>query len=193
MKKEQGITLIVLVITIIVLLILSGVAISILTGENGLLTKANRAKEEYQKSQEAEEKDLESLYSEILVATNDSAKITISMENLNELINSKVQHAMSESMPLPDYANCQEITFTNNSYTVENFGYIQLFFYYTSSVDALTGVEDFMMINGKTVFRNNSSVSWQNVYSPIFLVKKDDVVSFTNRAQSVQGFYYPIR
>ncbi len=45
MKKEnKGITLIALVITIIVLLILAGVAIATLTGENGILTKANEAK-----------------------------------------------------------------------------------------------------------------------------------------------------
>ena len=42
--KENGITLIALVITIIVLLILAGVTIATLTGENGLLTKANDAK-----------------------------------------------------------------------------------------------------------------------------------------------------
>ena len=35
-KGEKGITLIALVITIIVLLILAGVSISMLTGENGI-------------------------------------------------------------------------------------------------------------------------------------------------------------
>ena len=40
MKKDiRGITLIALVITIIVLLILAGVAIATITGENGLLRK----------------------------------------------------------------------------------------------------------------------------------------------------------
>ena len=42
---ETGITLIALVITIIVLLILAGVSISMLTGSNGILTQANKAKE----------------------------------------------------------------------------------------------------------------------------------------------------
>lgn len=47
MKKNQsGITLIALVITIIVLLILAGVSIAMLTGENGILTKASGAKTE---------------------------------------------------------------------------------------------------------------------------------------------------
>ncbi len=48
MKKERnnGITLIALVITIIILLILAGISIGILTGENGVLSKASKAKEE---------------------------------------------------------------------------------------------------------------------------------------------------
>ena len=44
MKKERGITLIALVITIIVLLILAAVSIATLTGENGIIGKANEAK-----------------------------------------------------------------------------------------------------------------------------------------------------
>lgn len=43
-KQESGITLIALVITIIVLLILAGVAISMLTGENGILKKATNSR-----------------------------------------------------------------------------------------------------------------------------------------------------
>ena len=43
-RKEKGITLIALVITIIVLLILAGVTIATLTGDNGILGKANEAK-----------------------------------------------------------------------------------------------------------------------------------------------------
>lgn len=44
LKNTKGITLIALVITIIVLLILAGVTIATLTGDNGLLSKANTAK-----------------------------------------------------------------------------------------------------------------------------------------------------
>ena len=44
MAKEKGITLIALAITIIVLLILAGVTIATLTGDNGLLSKAGEAK-----------------------------------------------------------------------------------------------------------------------------------------------------
>ena len=43
LKNNKGITLIALVITIIVLLILAGVSIAMLTGQNGILTQAGNA------------------------------------------------------------------------------------------------------------------------------------------------------
>ena len=50
LKANEGITLIALVITIIVLLILAAVSIATLTGENGILSKANTAKTETEKA-----------------------------------------------------------------------------------------------------------------------------------------------
>ena len=44
-KRNKGITLIALVVTIIVLLILAGISIMMLTGQNGILNRANQAKE----------------------------------------------------------------------------------------------------------------------------------------------------
>ena len=43
MRNQKGITLIALVITIIVLLILAGVSIAMLTGDNGLLTRTQQS------------------------------------------------------------------------------------------------------------------------------------------------------
>ena len=57
-KDKNGITLIALVITIVVLLILAGVSIATLTGDNGILTRANEAKE---KTEEAKEEELRQL------------------------------------------------------------------------------------------------------------------------------------
>ena len=54
MKKERGITLIALVITIIVLLILAGVSIAMLTGNNGILTQAQNASEQTEVGAEKE-------------------------------------------------------------------------------------------------------------------------------------------
>lgn len=48
-QEEKGITLIALVITIIVLIILAGVSINLVLGENGIIKKAQYAKSEYEK------------------------------------------------------------------------------------------------------------------------------------------------
>lgn len=49
-KRQNGITLIALVITIIVLIILAGVAISLTLGENGIFVRAKSSKTEYEKA-----------------------------------------------------------------------------------------------------------------------------------------------
>ena len=55
MKRKEGITLIALVITIIVLLILAGVSIAMLTGQNGILSQAQNAKNKTELSSEKEQ------------------------------------------------------------------------------------------------------------------------------------------
>ena len=49
-NREKGITLVALIVTIIVLLILAGVSIAMLTGDNGILNQAKKAKEETEKA-----------------------------------------------------------------------------------------------------------------------------------------------
>ena len=63
--KSNGITLIALVITIVVLLILAGVSIAMLTGSNGILIQAKLAKENTALAKEKEEKDLDKINSYI--------------------------------------------------------------------------------------------------------------------------------
>ena len=58
LQKNKGITLIALIITIIVLFILAVISVATLTGENGLLNKANVAKEESKKAEYKEELEL---------------------------------------------------------------------------------------------------------------------------------------
>ena len=58
MKKNKGITLVALVVTIVVLLILAGVSINLVLGNNGIIAKAQEAKT---KQAEASENDLEGM------------------------------------------------------------------------------------------------------------------------------------
>ena len=77
-KKEKAITLIALMITIIVLLILAGVSIAILTGENGILTRANDAKEKTEQAT-AEEK----VQAEVAGSFGTDGKIDLDILNKN--------------------------------------------------------------------------------------------------------------
>lgn len=54
MKQQKGITLVALVITIIILLILAGIAIASITSDNGLFNRAKQAKNNTLDSQNAE-------------------------------------------------------------------------------------------------------------------------------------------
>ena len=73
LKSTKGITLIALVITIIVLLILAGVSIAMLTGENGILTQAQRSKEQ---TSVAEEKELIALAYNAIKAEEKGGTVT---------------------------------------------------------------------------------------------------------------------
>ena len=57
-KKEKGITLIALVVTIVVLLILAGVSINLVLGQNGLINKAKDAQNRTIEARDNEEKDM---------------------------------------------------------------------------------------------------------------------------------------
>ena len=54
LKQSRGITLIALVVTIIILLILAGITIGTITGDNGIINKAQSAKEETEIANEKE-------------------------------------------------------------------------------------------------------------------------------------------
>ena len=58
MKKNKGITLVALVVTIVVLLILAGVSINLVLGDNGIIAKAKEAET---KSAEASQNDLKGM------------------------------------------------------------------------------------------------------------------------------------
>ncbi len=84
-KTNKGITLIALVITIIVLLILAGVSIAMLTGENGILTQATEAREETERAEAEERVKLAILGSYGTDGKIDGAKIKQELEKQGSL------------------------------------------------------------------------------------------------------------
>ena len=64
-KSNKGITLIALVVTIVVLLILAGVSLNLVLGNNGIITKAKDAKEATGQATLEEQTAMNSLYDEM--------------------------------------------------------------------------------------------------------------------------------
>lgn len=93
-KHESGITLIALIITIIVLLILAGVAIVTLTGDNGILGKASNAKIETEKGRLKETTSLavSELVTEKLSTGGKTSDITA--QNIVDKVKEKVKELL---------------------------------------------------------------------------------------------------
>jgi len=95
-KTNKGITLVALVITIIVLLILAGVSISLVVGDNGVLTQASSAAEktDLAKAEEAVEQAISSLQGDFVDTwagnTNQGfVQHFLTAENIRKAINNK--------------------------------------------------------------------------------------------------------
>ncbi len=87
-KSNFGITLIALIITIIVLLILAGVTLNMVMGENGLFGKANNAKNKTEVAQYEEELRMCVLELQTDAATNGT---TFNMETIKNKLKEKVK------------------------------------------------------------------------------------------------------
>ena len=113
-KSKNGITLIALVITIIVLLILAGVTIATLTGDNGILTKAQSAKTQNDKATAKEKVDLA-----IAASLDETGKINLGQlkTNLNNIdgINPKVGDITDSRFPLKVTVDGVEVTIEKDS------------------------------------------------------------------------------
>ena len=90
LKREKGITLVALVITIIVLLILAGVTLAMVMGDSGIFGKANSAKEKTQLSNAEETIRLEVLENKVKSETGDAEALT------NDKLKEKIAKKLTE-------------------------------------------------------------------------------------------------
>ena len=96
-RKNKGITLIALIITIILLLILSSLAIATLTGENGLFARAKQAKQNYSVSS-AKEK-LQLAISDLMVEQTSKGE-NLTKEDLPKINNNEIDVKSTETFPV---------------------------------------------------------------------------------------------
>ena len=85
MRNQKGITLIALVITIIVLLILAGVSIAMLTGQNGILTRATDAKKDTTTAEAVERINMELSAAYALVLSGDITGTTFTQDVIDDI------------------------------------------------------------------------------------------------------------
>ena len=107
-KKNKGITLIALVITIIVLLILAGVSIAMLTGDNGILSQAQRAKSETSISTEKE-----------------ALGVQVIGEEMSKTTGSEIENSIGETLHTKTFENSNiwHVIVINDTQTVYGDGY----------------------------------------------------------------------
>ena len=95
-ERYNGVTLIALVVTIVVLLILAGVSIAMLSGDNGLITQTKNASEEWEKAQDKEQLEL-TKQAELIKGTEDIIDEKLKALN-NEYFNVKKYKSSYQNM-----------------------------------------------------------------------------------------------
>ena len=106
-SNSKGITLIALVITIIVLLILAGVTIAMLTGDNGIISKAMQAKIRTEEAKETEETGLKKIENYINGKSAEAGVVIQDLKSIKsdgtegEVIGEKVSDGAGGVVPIP--------------------------------------------------------------------------------------------
>ena len=119
-NHSKGITLIALVITIIVLLILAGVTIATLTGENGILTKATQARDNTIIAQEKEQ--VQTAYAAAMMDAYDQEDKTVTQAMLQQEMNNLTGDNATEVTDNGDGSFNVYFKDTENNYRVDNEG-----------------------------------------------------------------------
>ncbi len=86
-KTEKGITLVALVVTIVVLLILAGVSINLVLGNNGIIAKAKEAETKSAEARENDLKGMNALTEEMNNALGEKPKADLSKYKIGDYVN----------------------------------------------------------------------------------------------------------
>ena len=118
LKNRKGITLIALIITIIILLILAGVTITMITGDNGILKQATNARETNSKAEFEEQVKLAVMASRV----NDTASIDLKTldEELNKISGTTITKSADDNLPWIVKKGSYEVTITANGIITSN-------------------------------------------------------------------------
>ena len=107
-NNAKGITLIALIITIIVLLVLAGVTIAMLTGENGIINKAMQAKNRTEEAKETEEAGLKEIENYLNGKSVEAGVVVQDLKSIKsdgtegEAIGKKISDGAGGVVPVPE-------------------------------------------------------------------------------------------
>ena len=87
MKNNKGITLVALVVTIVVLLILAGVSINLVLGDNGIIAKAKDAETKSAEASQNDLKGMNALTEEMNNALGEKPKVDLSKYKIGDYVN----------------------------------------------------------------------------------------------------------
>ena len=130
-KNNKGITLVALVITVIILIILAGVSINMIAGQDGIFDLSKKARENYIASQEEEQRGLNELIEEMLepgegreleiiytasgyegIYTGETRGVTITIETEGTTLEYSTDGGESWTDEAPEYADVGNYTVT---------------------------------------------------------------------------------
>lgn len=113
-KKQNGVTLIALVVTIIVLIILAGISINLILGDNGIITIAKKAKENTELAKIEEETELNELYAQLETEGSNSGNLPYdSIAKLTEF-KTAIANAIDEAGGVKPEVTAEASVFTDN-------------------------------------------------------------------------------
>ena len=139
-NSTSGITLISLVVTIIVLIILAGISINLILGDNGIITKALGAKEENNNANKKEQ--LSMAYAAALVEKVEDSTSTVTSEDINkQLILQKIDAvAEGEGQIVVSFDNGEEYIIESNGNVLETVS--DEIFEFDATTGYITGIKE---------------------------------------------------
>ncbi len=171
---KKGITLISLVITIIVLLILAGVTIAILIGDNGILNRATEAKN---KIEEAEE--LEAL------------KLSITSSQMEDINTLEIKKEALENAIKQQFGNSKDFTITDNndgSFLV-NMNDTQRMYYIDESGEIIGQSKILKISTADELKAFRDDVNSGNTYEGWYVYLTNNIILDLNEEWEPVGFY----